>query len=124
MSRDPFIVAMNAAIVTFILVPVAIVFLLGLIRSIRPRLRPALDAFWEKFCSAKVYSLVFLTAVAVFSWSGWSLFSASSRQAPTAVRGPSASSPTAICADGTYSYSASRRGTCSHHGGVAQWLSR
>jgi hypothetical protein len=33
-------------------------------------------------------------------------------------------SATAVCADGTYSYSANRRGTCSHHGGVAQWLSR
>jgi hypothetical protein len=31
---------------------------------------------------------------------------------------------TAIRRDGTYSYSANRRGTCSHHGGVAQWLSR
>lgn len=29
---------------------------------------------------------------------------------------------TAKCADGTYSYSQSRRGTCSHHGGVAVWL--
>lgn len=29
---------------------------------------------------------------------------------------------TAKCKDGTYSYSQSRRGTCSHHGGVAQWL--
>jgi F0F1-type ATP synthase membrane subunit b/b' len=28
---------------------------------------------------------------------------------------------TARCRDGTYSYSASRRGTCSHHGGVAVW---
>jgi hypothetical protein len=28
----------------------------------------------------------------------------------------------ARCADGTYSFSASRRGTCSHHGGVAEWL--
>jgi hypothetical protein len=28
---------------------------------------------------------------------------------------------TAICRDGTYSYSQSSRGTCSHHGGVAQW---
>lgn len=32
-------------------------------------------------------------------------------------------SQTARCGDGTYSYSAHRRGTCSHHGGVAQWLS-
>lgn len=29
---------------------------------------------------------------------------------------------TAICKDGTYSYSQSRRGTCSHHGGVSSWL--
>lgn len=29
---------------------------------------------------------------------------------------------TAICGDGTYSYSRSRRGTCSHHGGVMRWL--
>ena len=29
---------------------------------------------------------------------------------------------TAQCADGTYSFSQSRSGTCSHHGGVAQWL--
>lgn len=29
---------------------------------------------------------------------------------------------TALCWDGTYSYSQSRRGTCSHHGGVKVWL--
>ena len=28
---------------------------------------------------------------------------------------------TALCRDGTYSFSQSRRGTCSHHGGVAEW---
>jgi hypothetical protein len=28
----------------------------------------------------------------------------------------------AQCRDGTYSFSTSRRGTCSHHGGVAKWL--
>ena len=28
----------------------------------------------------------------------------------------------ARCRDGTYSFSRSRRGTCSHHGGVARWL--
>lgn len=32
------------------------------------------------------------------------------------------SGATAICRDGTYSFSQSRRGTCSHHGGVARWL--
>ncbi len=29
---------------------------------------------------------------------------------------------TATCWDGTFSFSQSRRGTCSHHGGVRQWL--
>ena len=28
----------------------------------------------------------------------------------------------ARCGDGTYSFSQSRRGTCSHHGGVREWL--
>jgi hypothetical protein len=32
------------------------------------------------------------------------------------------SGATAKCRDGSYSYSQNRRGTCSHHGGVAQWL--
>lgn len=32
------------------------------------------------------------------------------------------SGATARCQDGTYSFSQSRRGTCSHHGGVAKWL--
>lgn len=36
---------------------------------------------------------------------------------PSAPRGA-----TARCVDGTYSFSRNRRGTCSHHGGVAQWL--
>lgn len=32
------------------------------------------------------------------------------------------SGATAKCRDGTYSFSRSRQGTCSHHGGVARWL--
>ena len=36
---------------------------------------------------------------------------------PTAPAGA-----TAECRDGTYSFSQSRSGTCSHHGGVASWL--
>jgi Tfp pilus assembly protein FimV len=38
-------------------------------------------------------------------------------EAPTAPAGA-----TAKCEDGTYSFSESRSGTCSHHGGVAEWL--
>ena len=37
-----------------------------------------------------------------------------------ADRAPSGA--TAKCRDGTYSFSQSRRGTCSWHGGVASWL--
>lgn len=33
-----------------------------------------------------------------------------------------ADQPHARCSDGTLSYSVNRRGTCSHHGGVAVWL--
>ncbi len=32
------------------------------------------------------------------------------------------SGASALCRDGTYSFSKHRSGTCSHHGGVAQWL--
>lgn len=32
------------------------------------------------------------------------------------------SGASAQCRDGSYSFSRSRRGTCSHHGGVARWL--
>ena len=31
------------------------------------------------------------------------------------------SGATAVCSDGTYSFSQHRSGTCSHHGGVANW---
>lgn len=42
------------------------------------------------------------------------------RRPVQASRPPAGAS--ARCRDGTYSFSQSRRGTCSHHGGVADWL--
>jgi hypothetical protein len=46
--------------------------------------------------------------------------------AMVALAGSSQAAPppgaTARCRDGTYSYSQHRSGTCSHHGGVAEWL--
>ena len=42
-------------------------------------------------------------------------------QSPTRYNSAPAGA-TALCRDGTYSFSRSRRGTCSHHGGVAKWL--
>jgi len=38
------------------------------------------------------------------------------------TRSTTPSGATARCSDGSYSYSQSRRGTCSHHGGVSSWL--
>ena len=39
-----------------------------------------------------------------------------------AKRNQAPAGATAECRDGSYSYSAHRRGTCSHHGGVKRWL--
>ena len=35
---------------------------------------------------------------------------------------PDITTPTAICANGKYSYSKTRSGTCSRNGGVHRWL--
>lgn len=42
-------------------------------------------------------------------------------QSPTYYKSAPAGA-SALCRDGTYSFSKNRRGTCSHHGGVAKWL--
>jgi hypothetical protein len=45
------------------------------------------------------------------------------KSAPTATAGSTdPSGATAKCKDGTYSKSQHRSGTCSSHGGVAEWL--
>ena len=38
------------------------------------------------------------------------------------VSGNAPTGASAQCRDGSYSFSQSHRGTCSHHGGVARWL--
>lgn len=43
------------------------------------------------------------------------------RPTPTPKPRSCPSTATARCNDGTCSYSQNRRGTCSHHGGVAEW---
>ncbi len=40
---------------------------------------------------------------------------------PPPAQDPAATGATALCNDGTLSYSAHHQGTCSHHDGVAQW---
>ena len=41
---------------------------------------------------------------------------------PAYSSGGIAAGATAVCGDGTYSFSQHRQGTCSHHGGVSRWL--
>jgi len=41
---------------------------------------------------------------------------------PVQSPGGAPAGATAQCRDGSYSFSQNRRGTCSHHGGVARWL--
>jgi hypothetical protein len=49
--------------------------------------------------------------------------STAAKSAPTATAGNTdPTGATAKCKDGTYSKSAHRSGTCSSHGGVAEWL--
>ena len=43
--------------------------------------------------------------------------------APTDVRGQAPNGATAQCKDGTYSHAKTHSGACSHHGGVAKWMS-
>jgi len=43
------------------------------------------------------------------------------RPTPLPVVPANMAGATATCADGTVSYSANHRGTCSHHGGVIAW---
>jgi hypothetical protein len=57
---------------------------------------------------------VVVCALAGFALGWFSLAAAAVRDAPPGA--------TARCSDGTYSFSTTRSGTCSHHGGVAVWL--
>ena len=58
--------------------------------------------------------------------SSWSVFYGTTSSTPKAPSDPYAAAraagATAICNDGTWSYSQHRSGTCSWHGGVAVWL--
>src|SRR4030043_432180 len=50
--------------------------------------------------------------------------STSSTPTVTTPSGTACPGATAICRDGTCSYSKHRSGTCSYHGGVLQWINR
>ncbi|MGN6780606.1 MAG: DUF3761 domain-containing protein [Marmoricola sp.] len=70
-----------------------------------------------------VFALFFLVPFAVILGIGWLLGSTSE----PAIHGPAhraslVARPHAECGDGTLSYSVSRSGSCSSHGGVLNWL--
>lgn len=44
------------------------------------------------------------------------------KPSPVKTNGGAPAGATARCRDGSYSFSSSRSGTCSRHGGVAEWL--
>ena len=69
----------------------------------------------RQFGNIRVRRLVAVAAVAACAMGGYSLASASTGATPP----PGA---TAQCNDRTYSFSQTHSGTCSHHGGVAVWL--
>ena len=70
----------------------------------------------------------FARSVPLGLWTCSSEVSSQPKYAPTAVPTPKIdyvipeNRPSARCKDGTYSYSKNRSGTCSWHGGVAEWL--
>jgi len=43
--------------------------------------------------------------------------------APASAKGQAPQGATGLCRDGSYTYTLSHRGACSHHGGVSKWLS-
>ncbi len=79
--------------------------------------------------AVSVQSIAQITAVGTYvapapaassSSTGGGYMNSAGSHIPSPSSSPAGAS--AQCADGTYSYSQSRRGTCSHHGGVATWL--
>jgi uncharacterized protein YraI len=57
--------------------------------------------------------------------SGWGYVNSAGVHVPSPTFTQDGRTPegaSARCRDGSYSFSMSRRGTCSHHGGVARWL--
>ncbi len=81
--------------------------------------------FWDRHLAKVLWSLcaVAVAAWLLFSGHDWTPERPLSRT-PSSFQEqrPKADQPTAVCADGTYSYSSTRQGTCSWHGGVATWL--
>ena len=85
----------------------------------------------EGWCSVAVYKLAgyvleeYLTAEPQPIAQGRGYTNSRGEWVPSPTRTPDNQPPTgasARCRDGTFSFTKSRSGTCSHHGGVAEWL--
>lgn len=77
------------------------------------------------YISARLASTTAPTAKAPapFTHTGKGYINSDGNWIPSPVHAASApEGATALCNDGTYSFSQHRRGTCSHHGGVRTWL--
>ena len=85
----------------------------------------------EGWCSVAVYKLAgyvleeYLTTEPQPIAQGRGYVNSKGHWVPSQTRTPDGQAPagaSARCRDGTFSFSQSRQGTCSHHGGVAEWL--
>ena len=85
----------------------------------------------DGWCNVGVYKLAgyvlekFLTTAPQPIAQGRGYINSQGQWVPSPTRTPDGQPPagaSAKCRDGTFSFSKSRRGTCSHHGGVAEWL--
>ena len=85
----------------------------------------------EGWCSVAVYKLAgyvleeYLTAEPQPIAQGPGYINSRGQEVASPTRTPDNQPPagaSARCRDGTFSFSKSRQGTCSHHGGVAEWL--
>jgi len=85
----------------------------------------------DGWCNVGVYKLAgfvgekFLSAEAQTVVEGRGYINSQGNWVPSPTRTANGQAPagaSARCRDGTFSFSQSRRGTCSHHGGVAEWL--
>ena len=85
----------------------------------------------EGWCSVAVYKLAgyvleeYLTTEPQPIAQGRGYVNSQGEWVPSPTHTPDGQPPagaSARCRDGTFSFSKSRQGTCSHHGGVAEWL--
>src|SRR5712664_2867163 len=76
----------------------------------------------DRFCDGRYMKKILPIAFAVLCVISTAKGAGQHRRRSTGHHRKQSATATATCQDGTTSYSAHRRGTCSHHGGVKTWL--